>query len=189
MRVFQKKYVLTLMLLLLFASILYNSNWVGKLMYPIKYREAIDASAVKYGIDPYLIAAIIHVESNFKPELVSKKGAIGLMQLMPDTAKWILAMDGFSSLNMQSLHDPQANIMIGAKYIDLLNHQFNHNLVQVLAAYNAGPGNVSKWLDAGTWNGKLENIDQIHFWETRKYVDRVVYYYKKYQKTYALTKS
>jgi soluble lytic murein transglycosylase len=85
---------------------------------------------------------------------------------------------------MDSLYEPKSNIRMGTKYLNLLNNQFNSNIAEVLAAYNAGPGNVSKWLESKVWDGKLENIDQIRFWETRKYVDRVVYYYNKYQKTY-----
>jgi len=185
MRAKPKKFILTILLVLMLSVLFYQSNWLGRMMYPIKYRETINASALKYGIDPLLIAAIIRVESNYKPELVSSKGAIGLMQLMPDTAQWIIGMNGFSTYTMKSMHEPESNIQLGTKYIDLLNHQFNSNLAEVLAAYNAGPGNVSKWRESNTWDGKLETIDQIHFWETRKYVDRVVYYYKKYQKTYS----
>jgi soluble lytic murein transglycosylase len=184
MKAVPKKYILTLLLVILLGIVYYQSNWLGKMMYPIKYREEIEANAAKYGIDPLLVAAIIRVESNYKPELVSSKGAIGLMQLMPDTAQWILEMDGFASLSINSLYEPNSNIMMGTKYINLLNNQFNNNLAEVLAAYNAGPGNVSKWRETNVWDGKLENIEQIRFWETRKYVDRVVYYYKKYQKIY-----
>jgi soluble lytic murein transglycosylase len=180
-----KKWIRILLLVLLLIVLFYQSNWLGRMMYPIKYRAEIEASADQYGVDPLLIAAIIRVESNYKPELVSSKGAIGLMQLMPDTAQWILKMEGFAALNMDALYDPQSNIRIGTKYIELLNQQFNSNLAEVLASYNAGPGNVNKWRESNTWDGKLESIDQIHFWETRKYVDRVVYYYNKYQKIYS----
>jgi soluble lytic murein transglycosylase len=184
MKAVPKKYILTFLLVTLLGILYYQSNWLGRMMYPIKYREEIEANAAKYGIDPLLVAAIIRVESNYKPKLVSSKGAVGLMQLMPETAQWILNMEGFSALTMDSLNDPKSNIMMGSKYINLLNHQFNSNLAEVLAAYNAGPGNVSKWRETNIWDGTLENINQIRFWETRKYVDRVVYYYKKYQKTY-----
>jgi soluble lytic murein transglycosylase len=184
MKVQHKKYVLIFLLVLLLSVLFYQYNWVGKMMYPIKYRDEIEANAAKFGVDPLLIAAIIRVESNYKPSLVSSKGAIGLMQLMPDTANWIQNMEGLKTLSDNALYEPNSNIMLGAKYVDLLNHQFNNNLAEVLAAYNAGPGNVSKWRDTNVWDGKLENIDQIRFWETRKYVDRVVYYYTKYQKIY-----
>ncbi|WP_319633388.1 lytic transglycosylase domain-containing protein [Paenibacillus psychroresistens] len=184
MKAVPKKYILTLLLVILLGILYYQSNWLARIMYPIKYREAIEANAAKYGVDPLLVAAIIRVESNYKPELISIKGAVGLMQIMPDTAKWILEMEGFSKLSMDSLYEPKSNIMMGTKYINLLNKQFNSNMAEVLAAYNAGPGNVSKWRESNIWDGKLESIDQIRFWETRKYVDRVVYYYKKYQKIY-----
>jgi soluble lytic murein transglycosylase len=184
MKVKHQKYVLIFLLVLLLTVLFYQRNWVGKMMYPIKYKDEITANATKFDVDPLLIAAIIRVESNYKSGLVSSKGAIGLMQVMPDTANWIQSMEGFKSLPKNALYQPQLNIMLGTKYVDLLNHQFNNNIAEVLAAYNAGPGNVSKWRDANVWDGKLENIDQIRFWETRKYVDRVVYYYTKYQKIY-----
>jgi soluble lytic murein transglycosylase len=184
MKVQHKKYVLIFLLVLLLSVLFYQSNWVGKMMYPIKYWNEISANAAKFGIDPLLIAAIIRVESNYKPELVSSKGAVGLMQIMPETANWIQSMEGFSNLPQNALYVPNSNIMLGAKYVDLLKRQFNNNIAEVLAAYNAGPGNVSKWRDANVWDGKLENIDQIRFWETRKYVDRVIYYYTKYQQIY-----
>jgi soluble lytic murein transglycosylase len=184
MKVQHKKYILIFLLVLLLGVLFYQNNWVAKWMYPIKYRDEIEANATKFDVDPLLIAAIIRVESNYRPNLVSNKGAIGLMQLMPDTANWIQRMEGFQNLPDNALYVPNSNIMLGVKYVDLLQHQYNNNIAEVLAAYNAGPGNVSKWRDANVWDGKLENIDQIRFWETRKYVDRVVYYYTKYQKIY-----
>ena len=71
MRAKPKKFILTILLVFMLSVLFYQNNWLGRMMYPIKYRETINASAVKYGIDPLLIAAIIRVESNYKPELVS----------------------------------------------------------------------------------------------------------------------
>ena len=181
----RKKRWFALVLIIVLLLLFYNSNWLGKIMYPIHYRDGIEASSKKNGVDPLLVAAIIRVESNYKTDPRSKKGAAGIMQIMPDTAEWLFEREGFRSFSLADLDDPYKNIEVGTKYLDLLSRQFKNNLTQVIAAYNAGPGNVTKWLQNGTWDGELAHIEQIPFWETRGYVDRVWYYYKKYISIYA----
>ncbi|WP_135555278.1 lytic transglycosylase domain-containing protein [Paenibacillus cymbidii] len=186
MSFFRTKRFWAIVLAALLLTLFYRSTWLGKLMYPIHYRDEIEAGAGRYAVDPLLIAAIIRVESNYKPEPRSRKGAVGLMQLMPDTAEWIFGMeDGLRNLTLDDLDDPAVNIKVGSKYVDLLVKQFEHNLAEVLAAYNAGQGNVVKWRQTGVWDGKPEHIADIPFAETRKYVDRVLYYYDKYVQVYS----
>ncbi|HEY0827331.1 MAG TPA: lytic transglycosylase domain-containing protein [Bacilli bacterium] len=189
------KKVLAVLLLLFLVLLFYNTNWAGKWIYPIKYRDQIELSAVNYNLDPYLISSIIRVESNYKPELVSRKGAVGLMQIMPDTAEWIIDQGGYANLNLESLQTPEVNIDIGAWYLQSLTVQHERylsdeskldQLAILAAAYNAGPGNLKKWLNSGEWNGKYKSIGQIPFGETRHYIQRVIYYYKKYVKYYGL---
>ncbi|RAV10565.1 lytic transglycosylase domain-containing protein [Paenibacillus contaminans] len=185
MKRFRKKRWFALVLLVVLLVLFYSSDWLGKIMYPIQFRDGIEASSKKHKVDPLLVAAIIRVESNYRTDPRSKKGAIGIMQIMPDTAEWLFEREGFRSFSLADLDDPYINIEVGTKYLNLLSIQFKDNLTQVIAAYNAGPGNVNKWLKNGTWDGTFENVAQIPFWETRGYVQRVWYYYKKYMNIYA----
>jgi len=167
------------------AVLLVKPEWFGRLIYPISYTEEIKASAKMYGLDPLLIAAIIRVESNFKENAVSAKGAVGIMQLMPETAQWIIEQGAFRDLTVEDAASrASAGIRLGAWYVRELSRQFDGNLPVVLAAYNAGPGRVRLWLDEQVWDGRLETLDQIPYGETRHYVRRVMYYYKKYTEVY-----
>lgn len=162
-----------------------NSNWL-KIMYPIHFKKEIADASVRYQVDPLLIAAVIRVESNYKTNSESRKGAYGIMQLMPDTAEWLLSMDdGMKKYRVKDLDDPKVNILLGSKYLNYLSKEFDGNRPQMLAAYNAGHGKVSKWLQEKIWDGTFENTNQIPFKETRNYVNSVEYYYKKYGKIYA----
>ncbi len=97
------------------------------------YEEIIRYYAKKYNVDPLLVKAVIIAESNFNPHAVSRRGAVGLMQIMPETAKM---------LNLKNLFDPEENIKGGTLYLKILKEHFNDNLDLVLAAYNAGPKRV-----------------------------------------------
>lgn len=178
---------------LLIAILFSNANWLGQLIYPIKYKDDIRQSAAEYELDPLLIAAIIRVESNYRPHLTSKMNAIGLMQLMPDTADWVIDQAGYDSSYRSLVAQENINIRIGSWYIRSLYQQFKtilatkskeEAIVIVAAAYNAGPGNVSKWLNQRVWDGTLANISDVPIGETRHYIQRVLYYYKKYSKLY-----
>lgn len=148
------------------------------------YFDEIRISAFENRIDPFLIAAVIRTESKFGETNVSHAGAIGLMQLMPDTAEWIAAKSGVPYSSPKDLAQPQINIRLGSWYLAYLQQRYNGNLAAVIAAYNAGPNRVDQWLKTGVWNGTFEDSGKIPVGETRHFVGRVFYNYQKYSEIY-----
>ncbi|WP_246174019.1 lytic transglycosylase domain-containing protein [Paraburkholderia hayleyella] len=131
------------------------------------YGALIAEAAQAYGVDPYLLTAVISVESGFNPLAVSPKGAVGLMQLIPATGmRYGVAGDNGGSV-AQKLADPAANIQAGARYLSDLLRRYPGNLKLVLAAYNAGEGAVQKY------NEQIPPYE-----ETRAYVVRVLGHYQ-----------
>ncbi len=185
MRIKVKKRFYLILLLVLCAVLFVRSDLLAPILYPIHYKDDIRTSAANYKLEPQLVAAVIRAESNFKTGRESRKGALGLMQLMPDTANWVVEKAGFEPITTDALRDrADVSIELGSWYLNTLMNQFEHNPIAAIAAYNAGPGNVNKWLKAGTWDGTLENVKKIPFGETRRYVQKVNYYYNKYKKLY-----
>ncbi|MGZ9583209.1 lytic transglycosylase domain-containing protein [Paenibacillus marinisediminis] len=185
-KLLRKRYLLVLLVGLLFILFV-QSQWLGKWMYPIPYEDTIRENAEAYQVDPFLVASVIRVESNYRPGQESRKGAIGMMQLMPDTATWIMGqMKVKDQWTLEQLkYEAEPNIMLGTWYLNSLIKQFDNNWIAAVAAYNAGPGNVSQWLRDDVWDGRLETASQqIPFNETRLYVQRVFHYYDKYKKAY-----
>jgi soluble lytic murein transglycosylase len=173
-----------ILLILVGLFFLLNSSLVWKWMYPISYRLEIMEASRQYQVDPHLILAVMRSESSFKPDRVSKKGAIGLMQLMPDTAKWIVEEGDFKPVDENYMYDPVMNIQMGAWYLHFLADRYEGDAAKMIAAYNAGPGKVNGWLASGQWNGSRENLEDIPYPETRMYVQRVLYYQDRYEMVY-----
>jgi soluble lytic murein transglycosylase len=177
--------VLISLALLVCVVVLITSNTFWRWMYPIEYQSLIQTSARTAHVDPLLVASVIRVESKFRSEDVSHAGAVGLMQLMPDTARWIAARTGHAAARDDAaLAQPQVNIQLGCWYLRYLIDRFDGNVVAAVAAYNAGPQRVQDWLQDGTWNGTLGTIYQIPVGETRHFVDRVFYNYDLYKRIY-----
>nr|WP_300002795.1 lytic transglycosylase domain-containing protein [Tissierella sp.] len=148
------------------------------------YKDHIGKSSSKHDIDPYLVTAIIDVESGFNKEAVSAKDARGLMQITEQTGKW-----GFEQLKMddydnEKLFIPEVNIEIGTWYLQRLKQEFNGDMDLVLAAYNGGSGNVTKWLKDKEYSSDGKTLDKIPFKETENYVKKVNTRYEKYKKMY-----
>lgn len=157
-----------------------TSKWFWRIIYPFPYQEVVMREARNCGVDPYLVAALIHTESKFLANAESGQGARGVMQIMPDTGKWAAAQMGLRKFNPDMLFEPETNIKIGCWYLAGLLREFDGNRNIALAAYNAGRGNVKTWLIQGKWDGKLESADRIPFPETRNYVVMVTDSYRKY---------
>ena len=138
-------------------------GWWERLWYPLRYEQIVRGHARNYSLDPALLAAVIYQESKFKATARSTSGAIGLMQLLPDTAKGIALHTGGSAFRVEDLYDPEINVRYGAWYLRHLLLKYGDERT-ALAAYNAGQDNVDRWRRAGKG---------IQFAETRAYVERV----------------
>jgi peptidoglycan lytic transglycosylase len=138
-------------------------SWYERIRYPLRYSEYVRVHAREHGLDPAFVAAVIYQESKFNPRAKSSSGAIGLMQLTPSTAHGIAIRTHGSAFHTADLYDPEINIRYGAWYLHDLFVKY-HSERLVLAAYNAGQGNVDRWRAKG---------QPIQFPETRAYVARV----------------
>jgi len=147
-RKLKRKRVILPIIVIVLAALFVQSEWLGRWIYPISYAEEIRNSASEYQLDPLLIAAIIRVESNYKHDAISHKGAVGIMQIMPETAGWILEREDFGELTVEDVGmDAQSGIRMGSWYVKELDRQFDGSLPLILASYNAGPGKVRQWIN------------------------------------------
>lgn len=157
---------------------------IAKRIYPEKYSEFVLPEAAKNNLEPEFVYAVIKAESDFNPEAVSKVGAMGLMQMTPSTFAWVQTMmPSDPDYEKEALFDPEISIRYGCKYLAWNIEQFG-NLEAALCAYNAGPGNVSKWLENESYSSDGETLDYIPFQDTAAYVKNVMRYYAKYKELY-----
>lgn len=155
------------------AAALLTGAYIGiTTLYPCKYTEIIKLCSEKYGLPPELVCAVIRTESRFQPKAVSSKGAAGLMQIMEETAEWAASSIKMQNYSYDRIFEPEINIEIGCWYLSRLIRQYGETEV-ALAAYNAGSGNVSRWLRDSTLSVDGITLDEIPFGETKRYVERV----------------
>ncbi|MGB9602920.1 MAG: lytic transglycosylase domain-containing protein [Verrucomicrobiia bacterium] len=151
------------------------------------FDKEILAAAAYYNVDPALIKAIIWRESRFNPNAIGRKGEIGLMQIMPATAKDWAAAEKINSLVFTDLFNPQKNIMCGTWYVRKLLRRYqsaDNPLPYALADYNAGRGNVLKWAKDAAATNSIAFIGQIGFPSTREYVIAIVERYRYYRENW-----
>lgn len=152
--------------------------------YPLKYRDLVIPLAREHGFEPSLIFAIIHTESGFDPNAVSRKNAIGLMQITEDTFKWVQSRTSErESLSVEKLYEPKTNIEYGIKVLALLREEFS-DTGTMLAAYNAGIGNVRRWLKDKSYSEDGISLKSIPIKETSGYVEKVPAAKRTYEKIY-----
>lgn len=166
-----------------YAYLLINSGFrdakVWKKAYPLgDHYDQILENAKKEKVDPLLVLAVIHQESRFDPEIVSWAGAVGLMQLMPFTG------ETYGIKDRDLLFSPEINIKYGVKHLKEFLDRYRGNLYLALAAYNAGSGNVDKWLRSIKAKDWEEWAESIPFQETRDYVRKVMAAYRIYKEIY-----
>jgi len=140
--------------------------------YPLKYLDIIEKAAAADNIDPALVCAVIHAESKFAEEALSQKGASGLMQITEGTADWMAGQMGMPDYSYARIFEPSLNITIGCGYLEWLMDRYQ-NADLAVAAYNAGCGNVDKWLAEPRYSSDGKTLGLIPFRETRDYVNRV----------------
>lgn len=158
-------------------------------IYPKKYEEYVEKYAEENNIDPLLIFSIIKAESNFKENAESSSGAVGLMQLMEETAKEIAECMDEPILEKEDLKEAETNIKIGIKYYSILQKNYDGNMLLALTAYNAGIGNVNTWIKNGIIKSDGSDIENIPYKETNMYVRKIIRNYKMYNKIYTKNNS
>jgi soluble lytic murein transglycosylase len=156
---------------------------VKEVVLPLRHEDIIRQQALEKRLDPALVAGVIYTESRFRDQ-TSRAGAKGLMQLTPDTAKFVERLSGGSTFQISDLSTPQVNIAYGTYYLRYLLDRYGDNEALALAAYNGGEGNVDRWVDAARQQGKALSIDAIPFGETRAYVRAVQSAARQYRDNY-----
>jgi soluble lytic murein transglycosylase len=159
-----------------------------RLYYPLGFADLVQDAARRAGLDPHLVAAVIREESSYDPRARSWVGAVGLMQLMPDTGRLLSTQVGVPLVDPLGLWDPLVNITLGAHYLAQLRSRFGEPLLAV-AGYNAGPHRVQRWIERRPPVDLEEFIDQIPFEETRAFVKRVSASWHHYRRLYGSTAS
>lgn len=167
------------------AGLILNSRGFWRLFFPLHYQPTLEHYGTEYGVDPLLLAAVIRAESKYHPRARSQAGALGLMQIVPETGAWVAEQIGLKTFRPEELLNPETNIRIGAWYLAHLLEQFNGDLVLALAAYNSGRGNVLDWISKQKARGRVLTVEDIPFPETKVYVQKVLRNYYWYRKIYA----
>jgi soluble lytic murein transglycosylase len=149
--------------------------------YPFPFLEEIETWSQKRQLNPLLVTALIRQESRFEPQIISSAGAVGLMQVMPGTSKWVA---GKINLKQYNLEIPQDNIQLGTWFLDYTHREYANNSLLAVASYNAGPGNVSNWQRNLGISDPDEFVEAIPFEETKGYVRQVFGNYWNYLRLY-----
>lgn len=161
-----------------------NMKQLQKRIYKTNNDMIVRLYAEKYNLDPYFIFAVIKTESDFKEDAVSDVGARGLMQVMPDTFKWIHTKVKKDNVTFDDMFTPENNIAYGGYLLGYLMEEF-HNEEEALAAYHAGRGAVNGWLSDEKYSTDGKNLSTIPIADTAHYVEKVMKNYENYLKIYS----
>ncbi|NJO41422.1 MAG: transglycosylase SLT domain-containing protein [Cyanobacteria bacterium CRU_2_1] len=150
-------------------------------LYPFPFSQSIEQWAQQRQLNPMLVMALIRQESRFEPEIRSVAGAVGLMQVMPDTADWVASQ---IKLKQYNLENPNDNINLGTWYLDFTHREYSNHSLLAVASYNAGPGSVADWIARFGTRDPDVFVEQIPFGETKGYVESVFENYWNYLRLY-----
>ena len=155
-------------------------------VYPLEYKDEVLEYSKKYNLDPYLVFAVINAESGFDKHATSSKNAKGIMKITESTAKEVNEItNSVDSLNEENIYNEDINIELGCQYLASLISRYNGNYYLAICSYNAGIGNVDKWISQGQISQDLNTTDvELPFKETTKYLKKVIHNYKMYKVIY-----
>lgn len=185
-RVKSKKLIIIILLIILIGTVFLLKVHLLKMLYPKTYQEVVSLYEEKYHVEENLIFAVIKAESNFKQNAVSNRNAIGLMQLMEETAKDVAKKNQIEINDeniKEELCDVNKNIELGTCYLSMLMEKYQNKEV-ALAAYNAGTGTVDGWLEKGIIKKDGTDIEKVPYKETNNYVRKILRDYKIYEDLY-----
>ena len=149
---------------------------VMRTMYPLRYEAVIRQASEENDLDPAFVAGVIYTESHFRPDAESHSGAYGLMQLLPESARFIQRKSGIEG----DYRDPEVNIRLGTWFLGYLGDRYNSHERHILAAYNSGEGSVDAWIS----DKDFDIAKDIPYKETREYVDNALQAQMAYQELY-----
>jgi soluble lytic murein transglycosylase len=156
-------------------------SWYTKTVYPLEHTGAIRDAARRYDLEPALVAAVIYAESRFDEHARSPQGAVGLMQVLPETADQIAGESGGVTFTSADLEDPDVNVRYGCYYLRHALDAYDGDLRAAIASYNAGMGAVAGWRED---SGGRMRLQDITYPETRAYVKNVLEARRVYRDTY-----
>ncbi len=165
--------VITTLVLVYSGAVANIRSYIEHQMYPLQYKEYILLAAEKYDFEPEFICAVIHTESKFRADAESPAGARGLMQLMPETYGEIAYRKG-DDVELENMLVPQISIDYGVSYLRYLADTCNYgDIYTACAAYNAGPGNVNRWLESEEYSYDGITLHSTPYKETTQYMERI----------------
>lgn len=171
-------FLLSLVLISSFFFVVYEGA-----QYPVYYKAEIIKNSHNFEVDPEIVASLIRVESSYRKDVVSSKGAVGLMQLLPSTAGWVASKIGMENFSQEMLYDANTNIMLGTYYIKYLLNKFG-SLSEAICAYNAGEGVVLNWLGNKDISQDGKTLSNVPYSETQSHLEKFKKALRVYKKKY-----
>ncbi len=153
-------------------------------LFPIGWEDSLRSRSERHGLDPYLVAALIRQESEYNPGARSRAGALGLMQVMPNTGRGLFRRLGIPGFSSRKLTNPDLSLRLGTFHLKQVLDKFDGQLEKALAGYNAGDGRIAQWMALGPFQEPAEFVETIPFSETRGYVQSVLRNRRMYERIY-----